>query len=144
MVIVSFDKEYRFLSNFYEAKVVYKEVQFYTVENAYQAAKFKDESKISTLTNVSPSYAKSVGSQIEIRDDWNEVKYKIMKDLLNQKFKSNLLFTKLSHTSPCYLIEGNYWHDNYWGVCYCKHCKGIGENRLGDILMEIRSRGILL
>lgn len=32
------------------------------------------------------------------------------------------------------LIEGNYWHDTYWGVC-----EGVGENHLGKLLMEIRN-----
>jgi predicted NAD-dependent protein-ADP-ribosyltransferase YbiA (DUF1768 family) len=32
------------------------------------------------------------------------------------------------------LIEGNTWNDRYWGVC-----RGTGKNRLGQILMRIRS-----
>ena len=31
------------------------------------------------------------------------------------------------------LIEGNYWNDTYWGVC-----KGVGQNKLGKILMRVR------
>ena len=38
------------------------------------------------------------------------------------------------------LIEGNYWHDNYWGNCLCPKCKEIeGQNQLGKILMKVRS-----
>jgi predicted NAD-dependent protein-ADP-ribosyltransferase YbiA (DUF1768 family) len=27
----------------------------------------------------------------------------------------------------------NYWNDKFWGIC-----KGVGENHLGKILMQIR------
>lgn len=37
------------------------------------------------------------------------------------------------------IVEGNYWHDNYWGNCTCDKCKNIeGQNKLGKILMKIR------
>ena len=40
---------------------------------------------------------------------------------------------KLLETGDAELIEGNYWHGCYWGVC-----EEQGENRLGKILMRIR------
>lgn len=33
------------------------------------------------------------------------------------------------------LVEGNNWHDKFWGVC-----GGEGENHLGKMLMHIRER----
>ena len=33
------------------------------------------------------------------------------------------------------LIEGNDWHDTFWGVC-----NGIGKNWLGKILEEERDK----
>jgi len=37
------------------------------------------------------------------------------------------------------LIEGNAWHDNFWGDCFCEKCRDIeGLNVLGNILMRIR------
>ena len=44
-------------------------------------------------------------------------------------------------------VEGNHWHDTYWGVCNpeafgkppcTKGCGGTGENQLGKILMRVR------
>lgn len=32
------------------------------------------------------------------------------------------------------LIEGNAWNDTFWGVC-----NGVGENWLGQLLMERRA-----
>ena len=40
----------------------------------------------------------------------------------------------LIQTGDSVLIEGNTWGDRVWGVC-----NGVGENRLGRILMKIRS-----
>ena len=34
------------------------------------------------------------------------------------------------------IIEGNYWHDTFWGV---DEETGVGENNLGKILMEVRA-----
>ena len=46
---------------------------------------------------------------------------------------------KLLESSNYYLIEGNNWHDNYWGKCYCAKCTKIdGQNKLGAILMKLR------
>jgi predicted NAD-dependent protein-ADP-ribosyltransferase YbiA (DUF1768 family) len=43
------------------------------------------------------------------------------------------------------MIEGNWWHDNFWGDCYCnnksgKHpeCLKPGLNKLGLLLMNLR------
>jgi hypothetical protein len=48
---------------------------------------------------------------------------------------------KLLATGDATLIEGNYWHDNYWGVCTCENCVSngiVGRNRLGTLLMKVR------
>jgi predicted NAD-dependent protein-ADP-ribosyltransferase YbiA (DUF1768 family) len=39
----------------------------------------------------------------------------------------------LDATGDRKLVEGNYWHDTFWGVC-----NGVGENYLGEILMHVR------
>ena len=41
--------------------------------------------------------------------------------------------SRLINTGDAILIEGNTWGDTYWGVC-----DGVGENRLGKLLMEVR------
>ena len=57
-----------------------------------------------------------------------------MKILLRQKFGDAWLRAKLLATGDAELIEGNYWHDTFWGMC-----NGKGENHLGRLLMEVRS-----
>lgn len=143
MVIISFNKDYRFLSNFYSCKIRYNNIDFNSVEVAYQASKCKNSIDIEKFKNLTSADAKLIGRNIELRDDWENVKNSIMKELLLIKFKDYDLLQKLLNTYDSYLIEGNYWHDNYWGVCYCKECKGIGKNMLGSLLMEVRSENTI-
>lgn len=44
------------------------------------------------------------------------------------------LKAKLLETGDAELVESNWWHDYFWGVC-----NGRGENHLGKILMKIRA-----
>ncbi len=144
MVIISFMGDYRFLSNYHLIKIKYKGFEFPSVENAYQASKLKDLSRMSEFVNLTPLEARLLGQKVDLREDWYDIRYRVMEEIVNIKFKDNFLYTKLTETFPRYLVEGNYWHDNYWGTCYCKQCKGIGENNLGTILMRIRDYGIMV
>jgi ribA/ribD-fused uncharacterized protein len=69
-----------------------------------------------------------------MRDDWDDVKLGIMRDLVSRKFKQNKdLRLMLEATGDQELVEGNTWNDTFWGVC-----NGEGCNWLGKILMEVR------
>ena len=63
-----------------------------------------------------------------------------MDEVLIAKFTQNpSLKEQLLDTGDVELIEGNTWHDNYWGNCTCSKCSGIiGRNQLGKTLMNIR------
>ena len=64
-----------------------------------------------------------------------------MKAGLQEKFKNPVLAKKLIDTGDTELIEGNYWHDNFWGKCSCEKCKNKPKaNTLGILLMDIRSK----
>jgi len=42
-------------------------------------------------------------------------------------------------TGDTKLLEGNRWHDNFWGNCDCPNCRDKpGLNYLGKILMRVR------
>jgi len=145
-MINSFEDKYKFLSNFYPCRIYYKGVSFPSIEHAYQASKTYNHNTISLISNLNPDaagLAKRIGNnpkQTILRTDWQQVKLIIMEFLLRQKFDQLSLKNKLIDTGYKQLIEGNYWHDNYWGDCQCKKCKNIvGENNLGKLLMLIRS-----
>lgn len=64
----------------------------------------------------------------------------VMRDVVHTKFGSNPdLAGQLIATGDAELIEGNYWHDNFFGNCICPVCaKTPGQNWLGKILMDER------
>jgi hypothetical protein len=77
---------------------------------------------------------KRLGKSLELRPDWEQAKFLIMRELLVQKFvRYPDLRKKLLATNSAELVEGNSWGDTCWGVC-----KGKGENNLGKLLMAIR------
>lgn len=138
-MIDSFRKEYFFLSNFYPCNIFLDGYEYPSLEHAYQASKSIEKlyrDKILSLSK--PWEAKAAGKVL--RPDWNKIKVNIMMDLINQKFTRHLdLKWKLGRTGFHDLIEGNNWHDNFWGDCYCKKCLDItGQNMLGKILMKQR------
>lgn len=134
-VVKGFFSAYRFLSNFEVADVVYEGVKYPSSENAYQAAKSLDPEVRKQFINITPSESKKLGRKIEVREDWEEVKYKVMCDIVLDKFMRNpYLKEMLTETGDRYLEETNHWRDVVWGVC-----DGVGKNWLGKILMDVRT-----
>jgi hypothetical protein len=137
---MKFQGELRFLSNFWPAPVRMGGILFPTSEHAYQAMKSELDS---VWTNVSlcatPGEAKRMGRAIRLRPNWEQIKDLIMLEIVRRKFCTNPeLAKKLLATGEQLLIEGNNWHDNYWGSCQCAKCGNKGKNRLGEILMRVR------
>lgn len=146
-VVKGFFGPYRFLSNFHSAPVVFEGIRYPSSENAYQAAKSLDPDVrkmfvdyIDPLTekkvDVTPSQSKKMGREINCRSDWDQVKYKIMFEIVMDKFNRNPeLAEMLMETGDRYLEETNNWGDTCWGVC-----NGVGTNWLGKILMDVRNQ----
>lgn len=138
--IVSFRGEFRFLSNFYPAEVEIDGIVFPTAEHAFQAQKTLSERWRRYISHQStPRLAKKIGRELELREDWEEVKVNVMLGTLAVKFGSHDdLGDLLLATERRQLVEGNVWGDTFWG---CVQRKGgwVGENHLGRSLMTIRS-----
>lgn len=130
-----FSGEYRFLSNFWPARVIFDGLEYPTVENAYQAAKMLDSFDRKLFLSIPPETAKRLGKRLMIRPDWDSIKVNIMEDLVYKKFSIPELGERLLGTGDDELVEGNTWGDVFWGVC-----RGQGENHLGKILMAVRSK----
>ena len=135
--IDKFDGVHNFLSNFYKSSrpIEHEGLYYVTVENAYQAAKTLDVEERKKFLYIEPYEAKKLGCNLNLRQDWDKVKLDIMLLLLRQKFRQGPERYELLMTGDKTLIEGNYWGDQYWGVC-----KGEGSNHLGRLLMEIREQ----
>ena len=85
------------------------------------------------FTTLAPNEAKVLSRHLKVRDDWSTIRLNIMKILQRKKYRLPEYRDLLLATGDCQIIEGNKWHDYYWGVC-----NGKGENNLGKIIMEIR------
>lgn len=131
-----FREEYEFLSNFYPTKLSFDGITYYNSEAAYQAQKCLLETDRLQFALLSADEAKKLGQKLEIRPDWDEVKYDVMEKVVHAKFTQNpALAQELLDTGDKTLKEGNYWGDLYWGVSLRT---GKGENNLGKILMALR------
>ena len=132
--IDTFSGEYRFLSNFSPAFFCWMGQWYPSSEHAYQAAKTVDPSQREAIARLATAgEAKKAGQKLKLRPDWELVKIEVMASILRVKFSHPSYGHRLKATEPAELIEGNYWGDEFWGVC-----KGKGENHLGKLLMQIR------
>jgi ribA/ribD-fused uncharacterized protein len=134
--ITKFRGQYEFLSNYCPASCKYEGLMFSNAEAAFQAAKTEDINIRRSMTQMPPNEAKAMGRRLQLREDWENIKTQVMFDICWSKFtENNCLGELLLKTGDAELIEGNTWGDTTWGVC-----KGVGENRLGIILMDIRAK----
>jgi ribA/ribD-fused uncharacterized protein len=136
--ISSFKGDYEFLSNFYPAVVRLDGFPYPTVEHAFQAAKTLDPMERHWVGLASrATEAKKRGRKVTLREDWEDVKLRVMLDLLRQKFGPPHLITHLgtmlAASGDVELEEGNWWGDDFWGTV-----RGQGENWLGVLLMHVR------
>lgn len=131
-LIDNFRGEYYFLSNYFPCHIEIDGKKFLNAEAAFQA--HKCPARVDEFTSLSPNDAKKLGRSVELRSDWDQVRVGVMYKVLNAKFRQNgLLGFWLHQTGTAILIEGNTWHDTFWGVC-----NGKGKNTLGSLLMQIR------
>lgn len=141
-VIDVFDENYSFLSNFHPSPMVINGIYYPTVEHYFQSEKTIDEmEKFNIIHASSPNTAKGFGRHCTLCPNWENIKDSVMLRGVQEKFRQNKnLKEKLLATGNAILIEGNTWHDNYWGNCTCFRCRDIkGKNQLGKTLMFIRS-----
>ena len=135
--IGSFRGKYYFLSNFFPAEVTYNGLTYQNNEAAFQAQKTYSKEERIEFTTLEPRDAKRRGRRVRLRKDWEQVKDRIMEEIVRAKFSQNEeLKEQLLATGDAQLVEGNRWNDRYWGVDIRS---GVGENHLGKILMKVRS-----
>lgn len=133
-MINEFRGKYYFLSNFYEVSVTWDGITYQNNEAAFQSAKVLDRPVREKFSTLDPSSAKKLGRRVQLRNDWEDVKDEVMYEICKAKFSQNEdLKEKLLETCDKYLEEGNTWGDKIWGTV-----NGVGENRLGKILMRVR------
>ncbi len=131
----SFRGDKFFLSNMYPCPVNYAGTLYPSSEHAYQASKSNNQEVRELISKLKDGWtAKGRGKNIRVRDNWNEIRVEVMREILIAKFSQNEeLKQMLIDTGKERLVEENDWNDTFWGVC-----NGKGENILGRLLMSVR------
>lgn len=140
--ITRFTGDYGFLSNFFVSPFPYGRIAWPTVEHAFQAHKTLDPAARAAIASLPTAReAKKAGRALDLRPDWEQIRKQVMLDLLIAKFRHYpKLARRLAETGGQPLVEGNAWHDQYWGSCNCGQpaCQQPGLNYLGQLLMAVR------
>ena len=130
-------------SNFipFEKPMSYQGLSFRTPEHFFQAMKtlnYKDRARCASLGT--PALAKRFGRTVTLRTDWNEIKLSVMEYALSYKFSGGLWLERLRREDGPF-VEWNAWHDNFWGYCTCRRCKGKPHlNHLGKLMDKLQRR----
>lgn len=140
MIIESFHDTHYYLSNFYEHPMKVNGQSFKSNEHFFQASKARTPEDFEYVrASPTPGISKKRGREIKMRGDWDNMKNTIMMQGLRIKFADPELRQRLLDTGEDTLIEGNNWHDVYWGRCDCSDHGGDGQNWLGRLLMQLRA-----
>ena len=134
------------LSNFYPSEITVDGKQYSSVEQYYQVqrARYCGHLRLACqmLQTKDPAEIKSLGNQLD-KEAWpQDLQAAAMKRALREKFKQKTkLGGLLRDTGKKTLIECNKY-DSYWANgrhLYDKNARhGIGQNRLGKLLEEVR------
>lgn len=126
------------LSNFFLSPMMINEKEYLTVEHWFQSQKFTNPDLQEEIRLApTPTKAKSLGKKRDpsFRSDWDSLRDEIMYKGLQAKFQQNVaLYVKLLGTGNLELKEDASW-DSYWGTGRT----GKGKNRMGSLLMKLRS-----
>ena len=141
-IIDSFKGDFEFLSNFSPHKFRDTEgIKWRTSEHFFQGMKtIRGVERGKIWSASTPGKAKRLGRLVTLRENWEGLKRAFMGMGVRLKFEQNEDIRRLLLSLEDYmLVEGNWWHDNFWGDCRCHRCKNIkGKNNLGITLMIVR------
>jgi ribA/ribD-fused uncharacterized protein len=130
--------EYSWLSNLSEHGFELDGERWRSVEHYYQAAKYSDLAIRERIRLAdSPARARKLGQDrsLTVRADWEQVKGDVMARAVRAKFEQNTRLRNQLLATGVEELRHESNHDLYWG---CTR-DGRGKNRLGVILMDLRS-----
>lgn len=139
--IFFYEHEFYPFSNFSSFKLVWKGYDWMTSEHAYHSEKFTDVDLVEKLKQTRSAHDAMVfayAHKDKYRKDWDEVKLKIMEEILRAKVAQHpYVKKKLVESGDKELVEDS-WRDDFWGWGPDKN----GQNNLGKLWMEIRGEVI--
>jgi hypothetical protein len=129
--------EYGWLSNFSEHGFTLDGVRWASVEHFYQAQKYAGTEAAERIRRTdSPAKARKTGQDRSLRPraDWDAVKVDVMRQAVQAKFAQNRQARELLLATADEELIHESKSDAFWG----KSRDGIGDNRLGASIMEVR------
>ena len=133
------DQPWGELSNFSRHSIFIKNKIWPTVEHYYQSQKFSDIRIVEEIRcAATPALAKQLARDKINKNDshnWAEIKLKIMLEGLLAKFSQHPDLTALLISSGKRELREHTENDVYWG----DGGDGTGMNKLGELLMQLRS-----
>lgn len=132
-----------FLSNFYVGDpLIFPPTGFVykTGEHMFQAFKSSTAAGHTSIMQAdTPGKAKQLGRKVQLREEWELIKYDVMRAVLAIKFRLDRAEGQnLLDTIDAMLVEGTYWGDQVWGVDL-RAPSAPGRNWLGTLLMARRA-----
>lgn len=136
------EKPYGAFSNLYRREIEFEGEIFATSEHAYQAGKArKPEVRKWLMDAPSPALLAMAAHGLyvwDITSDWSKIKFDRMKRVLQAKFTQHEdLKQLLLSTGTARLVESatvDNAVNRLWG-----EVNGVGKNKLGELLMEVRA-----
>lgn len=136
------EKPYGAFSNLYRREIEFEGETFATSEHAYQAGKArKPEVRKWLMDAPSPALLAMAAHGLyvwDINSDWSKIKFDRMKRVLQAKFTQHEdLKQLLLSTGTARLVESatvDNAVNRLWG-----EVNGVGKNKLGELLMEVRA-----
>jgi len=131
------EEPYGCFSNFSAHGFVLDELYWATSEHYFQAQKFVGTPHLAKVQQMrSPKHAANMGRNraLPLRPDWEQVKDEVMRKAVLQKFKTHAAIREILLATEDKVLVENSPMDYYWG---CGK-DGSGQNKLGQILMEVR------
>lgn len=136
------EKPYGAFSNLYRREIEFEGEKFATSEHAYQAGKArKPEVRKWLMEAPSPALLAMAAHGLyvwDINSDWSKIKFDRMKRVLQAKFTQHEdLKQLLLSTGTARLVESatvDNAVNRLWG-----EVNGVGKNKLGELLMEVRA-----
>ena len=130
--------EYGCFSNFSLHSVLIDGVLYQTSEHYFQSQKFSDEAIRKKVRDaITPNEAARLGRDrnFPLRKDWESVKDEIMLKAIRAKAAQHDDFKEMLLSTEDAMIIEHTKNDHYWA----DGGDGSGKNRLGEILMKVRS-----
>ena len=136
------EKPFGAFSNLYRREIEFEGETFATSEHAYQAGKpRKPEVRKWLMEAPSPALLAMAAHGLyvwDINSDWSKIKFDRMKRVLQAKFTQHQdLKELLLSTGTARLVESatvDNAVNRLWG-----EVNGVGKNKLGELLMEVRA-----